>query len=63
MEPKIGAAEFAVLMAQTGLDLTPAELAEMRRGYATLEAMLARIRRDRPRADEPMHVFRAGSAT
>ncbi len=61
MQPKISAADFAVLAAQTGLPLTAEQLRELHQGYATIEAMLARINRTRPRADEPAHVFRAGA--
>jgi hypothetical protein len=66
MDPEISDAAFDALLARSGLlrdglELTEAQRAELRRGHAALARMLARLRRDRPRADEPAHIFVAGT--
>jgi len=55
-------AEVLVLAAKAGLaDLPPEYRAELLAAYRHLEAMLARIRRDRPQGDEPAHIFLASA--
>ncbi|MCO6416794.1 hypothetical protein JYK14_11575 [Siccirubricoccus sp. KC 17139] len=54
--------ELKVLAAKAGLEGLPAEYrAELLSAYRHLEVMLARIRQDRPQADEPAHVFVAAT--
>jgi hypothetical protein len=51
--------EVLVLAAQAGLDLPEPYLEELISAYRHLRVMLARIDRDRPRGEEPAHVFPA----
>jgi hypothetical protein len=54
--------ELRVLAAKAGLEGLPAEYrAELLSAYRHLEAMIARIRQDRPHGDEPAHVFNAAT--
>jgi hypothetical protein len=49
--------DVQVLAAHAGLSLSPAHFAELLDAYGHVQKMLARIRSDRPYADEPAHVF------
>ena len=50
--------EVAVLARQAGLDTLPEPyFEELLSAYRHLQRMTARISRDRPRSDEPAHVF------
>jgi hypothetical protein len=51
--------EVLVLARQAGLDLPEPYLEELVSAYRHLQVMLARIDRDRPRGEEPAHVFPA----
>ena len=49
--------EFAAAMARSRLPLTPESLAEIRKASATMQGMVARVTRDKPREAEPAPVF------
>ncbi|TDF67161.1 hypothetical protein [Cupriavidus sp. L7L] len=49
--------EIAVLAKAAGLPLDPGCFDELVEAYQAIEPALARLRRDRPRADEPAHVY------
>jgi hypothetical protein len=49
--------EVLVLAKQAGLDLPEPYFEELVSAYRHLQRMTARINRNRPRADEPAHVF------
>jgi hypothetical protein len=51
--------EVLVLARQAGLDLPEPYLEELVSAYGHLRVMLARLDRDRPRGEEPAHVFPA----
>lgn len=53
--------EVAVLAKQAGLDLPEPYFEELVSAYGHLRQMVARISRDRPRGDEPAHVFVAAT--
>ncbi|SDB74601.1 hypothetical protein [Belnapia rosea] len=53
--------EVAVLAKQAGLDLPEPYFEELVSAYRHVQRMTARIRRDRPRGDEPAHVFVAAT--
>jgi hypothetical protein len=57
MQPKIGKAEFDVLVAQAGLTLSAAQKQEIHQAYGLLEAMLARVTTPMPREAEPALIF------
>jgi len=57
MPPKISMAEFEVLVAQSGLPLSPAQKQEIHHAYALLEEMLARVNTPMPREAEPALTF------
>ena len=50
-------AEFTAAMTRSGLPLTPETLAEIRTASHIMEAMVARVTRDKPREAEPALVF------
>jgi hypothetical protein len=47
----------AILARNAGLSLSPEHLAELVDAYGYIERMLARLHRNRARADEPAHIF------
>jgi hypothetical protein len=47
----------AILARNAGLSLSPAHMAELVDAYGYIERMLARLHRNRARADEPAHIF------
>jgi hypothetical protein len=49
--------EIVLLAKHAGLDLPAAYLDELVSAYANVQRMVARIPWDRPRGDEPAHVF------
>jgi len=57
MTPTITEAEFAVLVKRAGLTLTPAQQAELYKGYGYVEEMIARVRTPRGREAEPAHIY------
>jgi hypothetical protein len=56
-EARMRPEDIQTLAAHAGLPLSPTHLAELVDAYGYIAPMLARIRRDRPYADEPAHVF------
>jgi hypothetical protein len=61
MKPKISEAEFDVLVAQTGLPLSPEQKTTLYDAYWMLEGMLARVNKPLPREAEPAHIFIPGA--
>jgi len=49
--------EILVLARRAGLDLPEAYLDELHSAWRHVEAIAARVGTNRPRADEPAHVF------
>lgn len=49
--------DILVLARQAGLDLPEAYREELYSAWQHVQRMTARIRKDRPHADEPAHVF------
>jgi hypothetical protein len=49
--------EIVLLAKHAGLDLPPTYLDELVDAHAHVQRIVARIPRDRPRGDEPAHVF------
>jgi hypothetical protein len=49
--------EVAVLAKQAGLDLPEPYFEELVSAYRHVQRLVARISHDRPRGDEPAHVF------
>lgn len=63
MPPKLPLADFEALVRRAGLDLTPAQVAELHEGWAYVEPMLDRIRAPgRDRGAEPSLTFRPDPA-
>jgi hypothetical protein len=61
MTAKLPQNDFAALVRRAGLDLTPAQVAELYGAWAHVESMLERIRahgRGRGREAEPALIFR-----
>ena len=56
-EEPISAERFAVLVELVGLQLTPDQFEELRRGYRLVERMTRTVHRSRDRAAEPAHIF------
>lgn len=59
MAAPISEADFAVLVAQTGLPLSEAQKATLYAVYPTLRALLARVSEPMPREAEPALTFQA----
>jgi len=57
MKPSISDAEFATLVAQTGLPLSAEQKSTLYDAYWMLEAMIARVNTPMPREAEPAHIF------
>ncbi len=57
MKPTISEADFAVLVAQTGLPLSPAQSHDIYEVYGLIEAMRDRVHAPLPREAEPALVF------
>ena len=53
--------EVAVLAKHAGLDLPEPYFEELVSAYRHLQRMTARISRNRPRGDEPAHIFVAAT--
>jgi hypothetical protein len=58
VKPRISEDSFAVLMAQTGLTLTPAQRRDIYDAYGLVEAMRDRVHAPLPRAAEPSLTFK-----
>ena len=58
MQPRINEADFAVLVAQTGLTLTPTQRQDIYDAYGLVEAMRDRVHAPLPRAAEPALTFK-----
>ena len=56
-QPSATRDEIAVLVRLAGLDPSPEHFAQIVEAWGHVEQMLARIRRARPYAAEPAHVF------
>jgi hypothetical protein len=59
MEEEMSREAVLALARQAGLDLPEPYLDELVSAYGHLRVMLARLDRDRPRGEEPAHVFPA----
>lgn len=57
MKPTISEADFAVLVAQTGLPLTPGQSHDIYEVYGLIEAMRDRVHAPLPREAEPSLIF------
>ena len=57
MKPRISEADFAVLVAQSGLTLTPGQRQDIYDIYGLVEAMRDRVHSPLPREAEPSLVF------
>ena len=57
MKPTISEADFAVLVAQTGLPLSPAQSHDIYEVYGLIEAMRDRVHAPLPREAEPGLIF------
>jgi hypothetical protein len=57
MKPTISAAAFDVLIAQSGLPLSPEQKHALYEPYAIMEAMVARVNTPMPREAEPSLIF------
>jgi hypothetical protein len=57
MKPAISQADFEVLLAQTGLPLSPAQKQALYEPYALVEAMLLHVTQPMPREAEPSVIF------
>lgn len=57
MKPRISEAEFDVLVAQTGLPLSPEQKTTLYDAYWMLEGMVARVNKPMPVEAEPAHIF------
>jgi len=57
MKPAISEAAFEVLLAQTGLPLSPEQIQALYEPYALVEAMVALVGKPMPREAEPSHIF------
>ena len=57
MKPSISEAEFEVMVAQTGLPLTPEQRHTLYEVYWMQEAMIARVNKAMPLEAEPAHIF------
>ena len=55
--PEISDEAFDFLAARAGLDLTPAQKAELKSVYAGIAAMAERVRKPRGRMAEPAHIY------
>jgi hypothetical protein len=53
---------LAFLLARAGLNLTPAQKAELKTVHAGIAAMAARVRKPRGIMAEPAHVYDFGAA-
>jgi len=56
-QPSTSAGELGVFLKRAGFSLTPEEVAEYLEAYRYIEAMAARLRRERSIMAEPAHVF------
>jgi hypothetical protein len=56
-ENPISSERFAILVEEAGLNLTPAQFAELRDAYRFVVRMRESVRRPRDRAAEPAHIF------
>ena len=56
-DQSISVERFADLVKEAGLQLTPQQFDELRRGYRFVERMRQSVRRPRDRAAEPAHIF------
>ena len=57
MKTSISEAEFDVMVAQTGLPLSPEQKRTLYDAYWMLEAMIARVNKPMALAAEPAHIF------
>jgi hypothetical protein len=57
MKPSIDEAAFDVMMAQTGLSLSPEQINTLYDAYWMLEGMIARVNQPMPLEAEPAHIF------
>ena len=55
--PEINDATFEFLLARAGLDLTPAQKAELKSVYPGIAAMAERVRKPRGIVAEPAHAY------
>lgn len=58
MKPRISETDFAALVAQTGITLTPAERQDIYDVFGLVEAMRDRVHAPLPREAEPSLTFR-----
>lgn len=56
--PSVSPAEMQVLVARTGLTLNPGQMADLVLAWRQMVGLLARLRQDRPLADDQAFVFR-----
>jgi hypothetical protein len=56
-ETNLSRDEIVLLAKHAGLDLPPEYFDELVDAYAHVRRMVARLPRNRPRGDEPAHVF------
>lgn len=57
MIPEPTPEEIAILAKRAGLDLPPAYFAQLVSAYGNVRRMIAQLPTNRPRGDEPAHVF------
>ena len=57
MPDDLNDAALEFLLARAGLDLTPAQKAELKTVYAGIAAMAERVRKPRGHMAEPAHVY------
>jgi hypothetical protein len=62
VKPKISEADFAVLVAQTGLTLTATQRQDIYDVYGLVEAMRERVHAPLPREAEPSLIFQPQGA-
>jgi hypothetical protein len=60
MTPSISEQDFSVLVAQTGLPLSPEQKRDLYEIYGFIEQQVARVHAPLPREAEPALIFRLG---